>query len=171
MHQITKIKYISIQDWVRLRIKSLLLTVWLKCTMKPELFQTFTAHRSVGIYSRQTSSNWKSQESFVLMQKCIAKRLTHLMSLFSFYTPWKHPKTCGFLMLLRGIERDQVTWNGSTKTYSRDDSPVDLQHIQWLIYQFQITLIYILSFLFSQWALKLPPFLQFAVSKELWLTL
>ena len=33
--------------------------------------------------------------------------LDHSMSLASFYTPWKHQKTSGFLMFSGGIERDQ----------------------------------------------------------------
>ena len=33
--------------------------------------------------------------------------LTHFMSLISFYTPWKHQKTFGFLMFSWGVERDQ----------------------------------------------------------------
>ena len=33
--------------------------------------------------------------------------LTHFISLFSFYTPWKHQKTRVFLMFSGDIERDQ----------------------------------------------------------------
>ena len=33
--------------------------------------------------------------------------LTYFMPLVSFYTPWKHQKTSGFLMFSGGIERDQ----------------------------------------------------------------
>ena len=33
--------------------------------------------------------------------------LTYFKLLISFYIPWKHQKTRGFLMLSRGIERDQ----------------------------------------------------------------
>ena len=32
--------------------------------------------------------------------------LTHFMPLVSFYNPWKHPKTSGFLMISGVIERD-----------------------------------------------------------------
>ena len=32
--------------------------------------------------------------------------LTHFMPLVSFYTPWKHQKTIGFLMFSAGLERD-----------------------------------------------------------------
>ena len=35
------------------------------------------------------------------------KMLTHFMPLISFYIPWKHQKTRGFLMFSRGMERDQ----------------------------------------------------------------
>ena len=34
------------------------------------------------------------------------------MPMASFYTPWKHKKTFGFLMFLGGIERDQWHENG-----------------------------------------------------------
>ena len=30
------------------------------------------------------------------------------MSLISFYTPWKHQRTFGFLMFSAGIERDRL---------------------------------------------------------------
>ena len=33
--------------------------------------------------------------------------LTYFIPLFSFYTPWKHQKTPGFLMFLGGIKSDQ----------------------------------------------------------------
>ena len=33
--------------------------------------------------------------------------LTHFMSLDSFYTPWKHQETLGFMMISGGVERDQ----------------------------------------------------------------
>ena len=45
------------------------------------------------------------------------KALTNFMSLVSFYTPWKHQKTEGFLMFSGGIEETsgikwvKVTWN------------------------------------------------------------
>ena len=35
------------------------------------------------------------------------KSLTHFMPLISFDTPWKRPKTSGFLIFLGGIKRDQ----------------------------------------------------------------
>ena len=41
--------------------------------------------------------------------------LTNFMSLTSFYTPWKHKKTRGFLMLAGGIERDQWHELGNNK--------------------------------------------------------
>ena len=34
-------------------------------------------------------------------------RLTHLMRLISFDTPWKDQKTSGFLMFARSMKRDQ----------------------------------------------------------------
>ena len=37
--------------------------------------------------------------------------LTHFMSLFSFYTPWKYQKTSDF----RGDRKRQVAWNGLMK--------------------------------------------------------
>ena len=39
--------------------------------------------------------------------------LTHFLPLVSFYTPWKHHKTRGFLMFTGGIERDQWYETGS----------------------------------------------------------
>ena len=33
--------------------------------------------------------------------------LTYFMQLVSFYTPWKHQKTRGFLMFAGGVERDK----------------------------------------------------------------
>ena len=33
--------------------------------------------------------------------------VTHFIPLVSFYTPWKHQKTRGFLMFSGGLERDQ----------------------------------------------------------------
>ena len=46
------------------------------------------------------------------------------MLLISFYTPWKHKKTIGFLMFLGGIERDQWHKMGSIK-------PFLCQHFFW----------------------------------------
>ena len=37
----------------------------------------------------------------------LTNRLTDFMPLISFYTPWKHQKTKGFLMFSAGMERDQ----------------------------------------------------------------
>ena len=39
--------------------------------------------------------------------------LTHFMQLVSFYTPWKHEETSGFLIFSGGIERDQWHEMGS----------------------------------------------------------
>ena len=33
--------------------------------------------------------------------------LTHFMPVLSFYTPWKHQETFGFLMFSGGVESDQ----------------------------------------------------------------
>ena len=33
--------------------------------------------------------------------------LTYFMQLVSFYNPWKHQKTRGFLMFTGGVERDK----------------------------------------------------------------
>ena len=37
----------------------------------------------------------------------LSAQLTHFKSLVSFYIPWKHQKTFGFLMFSGGLERDQ----------------------------------------------------------------
>ena len=39
--------------------------------------------------------------------------LTHFNPLISFYTPWKHQKTRGFLIFSGGIKRDRQHKNGS----------------------------------------------------------
>ena len=44
---------------------------------------------------------------FICKAPCLVKLLTHLMSLISFYTLWKHEKTRGFLVFSGGIERDK----------------------------------------------------------------
>ena len=50
---------------------------------------------------------------FVVLQRNVIsrtlniKKITYFMLLVSFYTPWKHQKTTGFLMFLGGIERNQ----------------------------------------------------------------
>ena len=49
------------------------------------------------IYIKQTDNKKTEGESVFLTQ-------THLMPLGSFFTPWKHQKTSGFLMFLGGIE-------------------------------------------------------------------
>ena len=38
--------------------------------------------------------------------------LTHFMALVSFYIPWKHQETPGFLIYFKSIEKDQCHWNG-----------------------------------------------------------
>ena len=56
------------------------------------------------------SSEWKLIYSDLLMIRVTVVNvlpLDHSMSLASFYTPWKHQKTSGFLMFSGGIERDQ----------------------------------------------------------------
>ena len=55
-------------------------------------------------------------------------KLSHFMTLVSFYTPWKHQKTFGFLMFSEGIERDHGmkwvkcvnVWNLTTTSHLSD---------------------------------------------------
>ena len=53
-----------------------------------------------------TCSFW---ESFALIHRIshTADWLAHFIPLISFYTPWKHQKTSGFLIFSWGIERHQ----------------------------------------------------------------
>ena len=49
--------------------------------------------------------------------------LTHFMRLVSFYTPWKHQKTKGFLMFSGGLERDRgMKWVKQTVSYEKYSS-------------------------------------------------
>ena len=38
--------------------------------------------------------------------------LTHFMSIFYFYTPWKYQKTKGFLTFSKGYRNQTLEWNG-----------------------------------------------------------
>ena len=79
--------------------------------------------------NRWKSDNFFSDTMFVTavnsMNRCIFKVkniLTYLLSLLCFYSFWKHQKTICFLIISRGIERDQwheIGWIRQVKSYFR----------------------------------------------------
>ena len=75
------------------------------------------------MFLRNTFGEWVQEE---LAKKCLKMQriffiqriviITHIKPLLSFFTPWKHEKTVGFLMSSGGIKRDSdMKWHKANK--------------------------------------------------------
>ena len=61
---------------------------------------------SCWMYSNLTMKTAKITSVDIFLVFSLLAQSTNSLSLISFYTPWKHQKTSGFLMFSGGIERD-----------------------------------------------------------------
>ena len=72
------------------------------------ILTSFIQNVNVGFYNKIAFSYYCKIAQNTKFMRYAGKVLTHFMPVISFYTPWKHQKTSGFLMFLGGIERDQL---------------------------------------------------------------